>query len=126
MTRPGKSTVLVIAALAAHTLVDSNVAGATPLGQAATPAITSHDLQQAQWRGGGRGGWSNGPGWWGASPVVVGGALVGGVLVAAAIAEHRAQPEAKRACARDFRSYDPASGTFIDNRGDARICPYLY
>jgi hypothetical protein len=80
-------------------------------------------LTPVQWRWGWRG-----PRWWGPGPgvAVLGGVIVGGALVAAAIAEHRAEAAAMRRCAVEFRSFDPRSGTFIDHYGEVRVCPYLY
>jgi hypothetical protein len=98
---------------------------AAPLGQTSPPLAATQSLQHVQWRGWGwRRGWGH-RGWWGPGPVL-GGIIIGGALVAAAIAEHRASASAMRACARDFRSFDPRSGTFIDRDGVARVCPYLY
>jgi BA14K-like protein len=70
--------------------------------------------------------WRRGPSW-GIGPGLgfVGGVIIGGALVANAIAEHRAEEAALHACARDFRGFDPRTGTFVDNYGQVRVCPYL-
>jgi hypothetical protein len=28
-------------------------------------------------------------------------------------------------CDRDFRGFDPRTGTYIDRYGEERVCPYL-
>jgi len=68
-----------------------------------------------------------GPKWefWRSGPVV-GGFIMGGVLVASAIAQHRATEDAIRSCAEDFPGFDPRSGTFVNQNGERRVCPYLY
>ena len=62
--------------------------------------------------------WRSGP--------VVGGFIMGGVLVASAIAQHRATEDAVRSCAEDFPGFDPRTGTFLNEDGERRVCPYLY
>lgn len=68
------------------------------------------------WRG--RGGWGWGPG------ALIGG-IVGGALIASAVAEHRADRADMNRCARDFPEFSYRTGTFIDRRGVERVCPYL-
>ncbi|MCB1510494.1 MAG: BA14K family protein [Hyphomicrobiaceae bacterium] len=82
------------------------------------------EFEQVQWRRGRRGGmrW-HGPG---AGVAILGGVILGGALVASAIAERRARDTDLNRCARDFRDFDPRTGTFVDNRGDVRVCPYLH
>jgi hypothetical protein len=65
-----------------------------------------------------RGGWGPGAG------AIIGGLIVGG-LIAASIREGRADDRDMRRCDRDFRGFDPRTGTYIDRYGDERICPYL-
>lgn len=72
--------------------------------------------------GWGRGGIWRGPG---AGIAILGGVIIGGALVAAAIAEHRASGSDMRRCARDFPGFDPRSGTYEDRYGEIRVCPYL-
>jgi hypothetical protein len=62
--------------------------------------------------------WRSGP--------VVGGFIMGGVLVASAIAQHRATEDAVRNCAEDFPGFDPRTGTFVNEDGERRVCPYLF
>ena len=68
-----------------------------------------------------------GPKWefWRSGPVV-GGFIIGGTLVASAIAQHRATEDAVRSCAEDFPGFDPRTGTFLNEDGERRVCPYLY
>lgn len=60
--------------------------------------------------------------------------LAAGAIIGGAIANSQAQaapvvvrgspnPEAVAACARRFRSYDAASGTYLGNDGDLHPCP---
>jgi hypothetical protein len=85
-------------------------AGAAPL---AMPTIKNSDAGVTLV---GRRGW--GPG-------ALFGGIVAGALIAAAISEGRADDRDMRRCARDFRSFDPRSGTYINRYGEERICPYL-
>ena len=81
-------------------------------------------VERIYWR---RGWWGWGfiPGWWRSGPVV-GGFIMGGVLVASAIAQHRATDDAIRSCAEDFPGFNPRTGTFVNENGEPRVCPYLY
>ena len=91
------------------------------------------------WRGGrgyGRGyghrrgyGYRRGPGVGAAVGAGVAG-LAAGAIIGGAIANSQAQAaprgipaEAVAACARRFRSYDAASGTYLGNDGDRHTCP---
>jgi hypothetical protein len=60
---------------------------------------------------------------WG--PGALFGGIIAGALIAAAISEGRADERDMRRCDRDFRGFDPRTGTYIDRYGDERICPYL-
>jgi hypothetical protein len=60
---------------------------------------------------------------WG--PGALFGGIIAGALIATAISEGRADDRDMRRCDRDFRGFDPRSGTYIDRYGDERICPYL-
>lgn len=62
--------------------------------------------------------------WWG--PVIIGGSVIGGVMIASAITEARATPAAMRRCAIEFPSFEARSGTYVNEGGAVRICPYLY
>ncbi len=99
-------------------------AAALPMASKITADVsTATDVTPVQWRHDrGR------PRWYGPGPAaaILGGVLVGGVLVASAVAEHRATDAALRRCASEFRAFDARSGTYIDGRGEAQICPYLF
>ena len=60
---------------------------------------------------------------WG--PGALFGGIIAGALIAAAISEGRADDRDMRRCARDFRGFDPRSGTYINRYGEERVCPYL-
>ena len=47
-----------------------------------------------------------------------------GALIAKGISESSANDRIAR-CARDFRSFDPDTGTYITRSGEERLCPYL-
>ena len=47
-----------------------------------------------------------------------------GALIANGISESSARDRFAR-CARDFRSFDPETGTYITRSGHERLCPYL-
>jgi hypothetical protein len=94
-------------------------AAAMPLSPGALAAAKSEGpVSQVYWRGHG-GGW----GWWG--PGALFGGIVGGALIASAVAEHRADRVDMDRCARDFPDFSYRTGTYIDRRGNERICPYL-
>jgi hypothetical protein len=131
MTNTKRAGVLALSALlCASAAVPGQAAPITKLQIAAEAASQATPVY---WRGrpwGWGGGW--GPGWgprygygWSA-PAVVGGLIIGGALVATAVAEHRAADAAMRRCAEDFPSFDPRTGTFRNRYGERRVCPYLY
>lgn len=92
-------------------------AAAAPFS-AGVPALTQNNgVTNVGWRGGG-GGWGWGPG------AFIGG-IVGGALIASAVAEHRADHVDMDRCARDFPEFSYRTGTYIDRRGVERVCPYL-
>jgi hypothetical protein len=97
----------------------SQQAAASPLVPGALAATKSEGpVSQVYWRGHG-GGW----GWWG--PGALFGGIVGGALIASAVAEHRADRVDMDRCARDFPEFSYRTGTYIDRRGNERVCPYL-
>ena len=61
----------------------------------------------------------------GFGPGALFGGIIAGALIAAAINEGRADDRDMRRCDRDFRGFDPRTGTYIDRYGDERVCPYL-
>jgi hypothetical protein len=86
---------------------------------AGAQTLASHDaaLQKVYWRGHG-GGWGWGPG------ALIGG-IVGGALISSAVSEHRADRADMARCDRDFPEFSYRTGTYIDRRGNERVCPYL-
>ena len=99
------------------TFAATEQAAAAPFG-AGVPALTQHNgVTNVGWRGGG-GGWGWGPG------AFIGG-IVGGALIASAVAEQRADRADMNRCARDFPDFSYRTGTYIDRRGIERVCPYL-
>jgi hypothetical protein len=84
--------------------------------------VALEQVQYRHWHGGPRG-----PGWQrrhqhGTGAAVIGG-LAAGALIGGAIANSQAQANASAYCAQRFRSYDPASGTYIGRDGVQRPCP---
>jgi len=91
-----------------------------PTTQAAKATLP---IEQVQHRGGGyRGGghWHGGGGG-GAVGAVLGGLAVGALIAGAAAASQEAQ-ERHAYCAQRYRSYDPASGTFLARDGMRYPC----
>jgi len=106
-------------ALATSALTTSMAASAAPFSGAVVEHSADAGLASKVWYRGGRG-W----GWGG--PAILGGLIIGGVLTAAAINEHRASESAMHRCADTYRSFDWRSGTYIDRSGERRVCPFLY
>jgi hypothetical protein len=143
MNLPSKT--LAIALLAATPLGFAGSAGAAPIGAPLSlQDATATPVQTVQWRGGGRwgGGW-RGHGWGGPAAGFAAGAILGGAVAASrpwygydydyapsyysygydpgyAAAEPAADPAY---CAQRFRSYDPASGTYLGYDGLRHPCP---
>ena len=119
MMRFRKSLAVAIACVSMiANLTVARQASAFPAAPAST-ASGSHGggVTPVYWRG--HGGW----GWWG--PGAFFGGVVGGALIAAAVAEHRADRVDMDRCARDFPDFSYRTGTYIDRRGIERVCPYL-
>ncbi|AWB21452.1 BA14K family protein [Methylobacterium currus] len=138
---------LVIAATVAA-MVAGSPASAAPAGTTAGAALLRGDLptEFSQYRRFGRPygyrrgygvrrgyGYRRGPGVGAAVGAGVAG-LAAGAIIGGAIANSQSQaapvvvqggpdPETVAACARRFRSYDPASGTYLSNDGTRRPCP---
>jgi hypothetical protein len=55
---------------------------------------------------------------------IIGGIIIG-AIIAEAIREGRATDWAMARCARQFRSFDPETGTYVTYGGEVRVCPYL-
>ncbi len=106
----------LVAATMTATLATTEQAAAAPFSNG-VPAL-SQDVGSTTKVGWRHGGWGWGPG------ALVGG-IIGGALIAAAVSEHRAAPRDMDRCARDFPDFSYRTGTYIDRRGDERVCPYL-
>jgi hypothetical protein len=81
------------------------------------------------WRHGGyhRHGWRGGyygPGYYGSGAAALGG-LAAGAIIGGAIAnsQARAGGDAVAYCSQRFKSYDPASGTYLGYDGNRHACP---
>jgi uncharacterized membrane protein len=108
-------------------------AAAAPMMAGSAPLATSSSVQQVQWRHGGyRGGGWHHRGWghgyhrrgYGWGPAI--GGLAAGAIIGGAIANSQAQArgaDADAYCSQRFRSYDPASGTYLGYDGDRHPCP---
>lgn len=123
MRRLLKTTTIVL--LAASIPLSVVPASAAPL-MLATPAskATSLPLENVQYRyrgGGYRGGYHHGGGA-GVAGAVIGGLVIGGLIAGAAAANQRANEQAAW-CAQRYRSYDPATGTFLARNGVRYSCP---
>lgn len=116
------------------TLGAMSLAAATPLAAAPlAPAVMTQDraeLQQVQFRHRHGGpGWHHGPrhGYYGhrhyGSGAAVLGGLAAGAVIGGAIANSRAAADSQAYCQQRYRSYDPASGTYLSNDGMRRPCP---
>ncbi|QLH73507.1 BA14K family protein [Rhodopseudomonas palustris] len=129
--------ILPAAALVLGSIAVASVpASAAPLmvGAAAQPAPVT--TQQVQWRHHHHG-WHGGGGWhghrgggyyrhggYGWGPAI--GGLAAGAIIGGAIANSQAQAGAVDAdayCSQRFRSYDPASGTYLGYDGRRHACP---
>lgn len=53
------------------------------------------------------------------------GGIIAGALIAAAIREGRAHDDDIGRCEDRYRSFDPETGTYINQYGEERVCPYL-
>lgn len=95
-------------------------------------SIPSEAIQDVQWRRHHRHGWHRGPHWrhrhwrdrhYGWGPAI--GGLAAGAIIGGAIANSQAQARANEIayCSQRFRSYDPASGTYLGYDGKRHPCP---
>jgi len=98
---------------------------AAPMISGGGASVDAGMVQPAQWH--------RGPFWWGhgwnrrgPGLGILGGLLIGGAIVAAAVAENRYTDAEMRRCEGLYPSFNPRSGTYIDRFGQVRVCPYLY
>jgi hypothetical protein len=144
LTKESTGHLLAAALLSTTVGVMSTAASAAPitLDHLAGGKVSSGAIENVYWRGRG---WGWGGGWGG--PLVAG-AIVGGALAAApyygggyyygapygapygygygpppGAAYSDAPPPDDGYCAQRYRSYDPASGTFLGNDGRRHPCP---
>lgn len=101
---------------------------AAPLTPVRLNAEQSASVQQVQYRHWhGRHGWRHHHGWhghrhYGTGAAVLGG-LAAGAVIGGAIANSQAQANASAYCSQRYRSYDPASGTYLGYDGLRHPCP---
>jgi hypothetical protein len=138
------SNILAVALLAATPLASPAAAApiSAPLSLQGAAAAGS-PVQTVEWRGGHRG-WG-GRGWWGGPAGLAAGAIIGGAVAASrpwygydydyspgyygygyapGYSDYGYAPDQDAAyCAQRFRSYDPASGTYLGYDGYRHPCP---
>ncbi|WP_420130939.1 BA14K family protein [Rhodopseudomonas sp.] len=131
-------TMPVMALIAGSLAVATVPASAAPLMATPNPVAAKANIEQVQYRHGWHGhrGYGYGPrgyyghrhyhgGGWGAGAAL--GGLAAGAIIGGAIANSQAQAaqqnDAVAYCSQRFRSYDPASGTYIAKGGVRRSCP---
>lgn len=116
--------------LSAAPATSAPVMGQPNLSSAADPAITENvQYRRYGYRGGPRYGYRGGYGGYGrgyGGGAVLGGlaagAIIGGAIAAGSAANAAANNNAAY-CAQRFRSYDPASGTYLSTDGNRYACP---
>lgn len=116
----------------ATSLASLQGAVAAPLAVNAGIGKTASNIQTVQWRHHGwrhhgwrHGGWHH-RGWrhgyYRSGPAVLGG-LAAGAIIGGAIANSQARADTQAYCSQRFRSYDPASGTYLGYDGERHPCP---
>jgi hypothetical protein len=110
----------VVVALAAVTPAQSAPLNSDPT--LARPALAG--VEQVRWRGHrhhhGHGGW-HGDHRYGWGPLA--GGLAAGAIIGGAIASSQARADAVDYCSQRYKSYDPASGTYLGYDGQRHPCP---
>jgi BA14K-like protein len=121
----------------ATSLASLQGASAAPLAVNAGIGKTASSVEPVQYRHGGpgwrhNGGWRHGGhGWrhrhyggryYGNGAAVVGG-LAAGAIIGGAIANSQARADTGAYCSQRYKSYDPASGTYLGYDGDRHPCP---
>ncbi|AGK58258.1 hypothetical protein HYPDE_32928 [Hyphomicrobium denitrificans 1NES1] len=115
--RKSIAAAVALSSIVASVAVSAQASAAPFVTGAIVNAKPEAAVSKVYWRRHG-GGWGWGPG------ALIGG-IVGGALIASAVAEHRADRVDMDRCARDFPEFSYRTGTFIDRRGVERVCPYL-
>jgi hypothetical protein len=124
-------TLLSSAILAIALMAPAAAAPVTALQGAATPQqdqarSVNPGMIEVGWRHG-RHGWHGGHGWhrhhhrYGWGPAI--GGFAAGAIVGSALASSHAQASANAYCEQKYRSYDPASGTYLGYDGQRHPCP---
>jgi hypothetical protein len=112
--------------IAAAIAAASVVANVAIVEQASAAPLVSGSIASAQSQSNvSKVGWHHHRGGWGWGPGALFGGIIGGALIASAVSEHRADRVDMDRCARDFPEFSYRTGTFIDRRGNERVCPYL-
>lgn len=104
----------LVAVTMTATFVAAGQANAAPFN-AGGATKAAGPVTNVGWHGGG----------WGWGPGALVGGIIGGALIASAVAEHRADRVDMDRCARDFPEFSYRTGTYIDRHGVERVCPYL-
>lgn len=129
-------TLPAMALIAGSLAVAAVPASAAPMMVGQNPVAAKSNIEQVQYRHGWHGnrgygyghrgyyGHRHHHGGWGAGAAI--GGLAAGAIIGGAIANSQAQAaqnDAVSYCAQRFRTYDPASGTYIAKGGVRRSCP---
>ena len=123
-----QSRTLLAAALAGATaLATMQSATAAPLQADHALGMNGANVETIQYRQGwrhGHHGYHHGYGHrgYGTGAAVIGG-LAAGAIIGGAIANSQARQDAMSYCAQRYKSYDPASGTYLAYDGQRYACP---
>lgn len=122
-------TAITAGAMTLTTIAPSAAAPLAPARLQDQPTSVEH-VQYRHWHGGGprygyrggyRGGYHHHHG--GGNGAAIIGGLAAGAIIGGAIAASQAKANNDAYCSQRFRSYDPASGTYIAKGGVRRSCP---
>ena len=95
------------------------------MGQSNVSNAAPSSVETVQYRRWHRGGYHHRHGGGGGAGALIGG-LAAGAIIGGAIAASQANAAAQQNaayCSRRYRSYDPASGTYLNNDGNRYPCP---
>jgi len=118
-------TAITAGAMTLTTIAPSAAAPLAPARLQDQPTSVEH-VQYRHWHGGGprygyRGGYHHHHG--GGNGAAIIGGLAAGAIIGGAIAASQAKANNDAYCSQRFRSYDPATGTYIAKGGVRRSCP---
>ncbi len=129
MTFPKILAVAVLAGSTALTGIAPASAAPTMRDAGLSAPSASNNVTEVQWRGrhghrwhGHRHHHRGHRGWGPAIGGLAAGAIIGGAI-AASQAQAAANADAVAYCSQRYRSYDPASGTYLNNDGNRYPCP---